>query len=275
MKVFTYILCVFFLFHIRQYSAAQDTTAQNCVRIMDADSLDYWSKKKSWLALKNPRKNCDPRCALDLLNESLYNGDTSFFKKELTFVVRNFGFQVTPYIIHEEFYPAISSGHLAGWFSEMSKKEYSSWKLSNPEAYYASEELYILFDYDQFLMKTSNVLFENSRTKIDSLFAEEFIDGEYQKIFDRFKNLCEELGEVPTNFNSGFMGGNIANLIIDHSLGNRELFNQRWDVLYPFWKKAFDKGHTDDWALWLYDEMSIFYIGCQRYNTHKDQKTCE
>lgn len=241
-----------------------------CDRIIMSDSSSYAESKNAWLSIKNHRQKVDPNCTLVLLGESLEHGDTAFFKREMKMLIRNFGYKMNNYTRYEGFYKDISNGRLTEWFAKTQEVEFERWKKNNPKAYLASEKLELLFQYDQSLIETSLAINDYLLTDERNAALQQFTNDEYKKVYDEFISLCVLLNEMPNNFNSGYMGGNIAHLIIDHSISDRILISERWEKIYPYWQTSYMNGHSDDWVLWLYDEASIELFGFQCYNTHKD-----
>lgn len=246
----------------------QNSTQDLCAEILTSDSMTYSQQKELFLSIKHRRKKADPVCTLSLLDYALQNNDTAFFKKEMKMLIRNFGYKLDNYSVYSGFYVDITTGKLSKWFEKTHKKEYSRWKSRNVNEYIASQKIEALFQSDQSLMRLSSELYPLLNAESERVFLEELINNEYELIFQNFLSLCSILNELPTNFNSGYLGGNIANLIIDHSISNKLLINKRMELILPYWQISYDKGEIDDYIFWLYDEASIQFFGYQCYNTH-------
>ncbi len=250
-------------------SFTQNETYSIYNRTIIRENVSYTEAKRAWLAVDNARERFDPVCTLDLLSQSLEQGDTIFFKEELSFLIEATAFELNERYAFEDFYDDLTIGNLKQWYDSTFSEKNSIWRIQNPIGVEVQERILQLLEIDQILLRAENAM-ANLELKASELsYIRGYFQTEYeQQVYKEFIALCKSIGEVPNNFNHGMMSSEISRLIIEHSLENdANDFKQKWSEIFPIWERQFIEGYFDTRLLKTFDLTSEIFTGKQYFGT--------
>jgi hypothetical protein len=250
-------------------SLAQNDTYTIYERMINNETVGYFEAKKAWQSVQNAREKFDPACTLDLLSQSLEQGDTAFFKEELSFLMEARGFELIERYSFEDFYDDLTSGSLKEWYSITFSEKNALWRLNNPLGAEVQTHIQHLFAIDQILIRAEAVMTNDELTPTEREYIRGYFQTEYeQQVYLPFISLCKEINQIPNNFSHGMMMSEISRLIIEHALENDATdFKRKWSEIFPIWERQFFSGFCDTSLLNTYDATSEIFNGKQYYGT--------
>lgn len=130
------ILTLFFLSFSFLTSFTQNETYSIYNRTIIRENVSYTEAKRAWLAVDNARERFDPVCTLDLLSQSLEQGDTIFFKEELSFLIEARGFELNERYAFEDYYDDLTIGNLKQWYDSTFSEKNPIWERQFIEGYF-------------------------------------------------------------------------------------------------------------------------------------------
>lgn len=251
------------------HALAQNETYSICEHRINSENVSYTEAKRAWLAVDNARERFDPVCTLDLLSQSLEQGDTIFFKEELSFLIEARGFELNQRYVFEDYYDDLTIGNLKQWYDSTFFENNSIWKLNNPVGAEVQARILQLFDVDQILLRAAHAVANLELTASELSYIRGYFQTEYeQQVYREFMALCKSIDQVPNNFNHGMMSSEISRLIIEHSLENdANDFKQKWSQIFPIWERQFMEGYFDTSLLKTFDLTSEIFTGKQYFGT--------
>lgn len=266
MQRITALLFIVFSF---LFSLAQNETYTTYERTINNEVVGYFEAKKAWQSVANAQEKFDPVCTLDLLSQSLEQGDTAFFKEELSFLVEARGFELNERFVFEDYYDDLTSGNLKQWYDSIFFEKNSIWKLNNPVGAEVQARILQLFDVDQILLRADHAVANLELTASELSYIRGYFQTEYeQQVYREFIALCKSIDQVPNNFNHGMMSSEISRLIIEHSLENdANDFKGKWNEIFPIWERQFMEGYFDTSILKTFDLTSENLTGKQYFGT--------
>lgn len=230
----------------------------------------------------------DPMYKLSFLEFSLVNKDIKYFKKEVSFLIKDYGYSynfldTVGESLNISINWAIRENGLTNWLAEASRKLHPKWVQKKPEVLSYSNKLDQLRIADQQIRKISFVLFPGiMKSTNDSIVIQSFY-----KIYDSLKssidleniialqNICINNNGLPTNYDSGFSVSKKVGLIITHNLKEGKNLKQTWERIFPYVEKAYLKGKISSLLLYNYDYYLNTHYGYQYYGFLEDVPVIE
>lgn len=234
---------------------------------------DYLKAKRIWIKMSR-KYTIDPIEELLFLSQSLQHDDARFFKKKITAVMKNYGWQYTtkdtlPESMNNVLLQEIKNHELIEWTCKKSKKHYAKWLTHHKEEFEINKKVNSIYDIDQRI--TSLTLYDSElddvkKAKVDSMIMS--MDWEH---VIQIAQLAKDHGIIPNNFDHGIGVYNKIQLILIHNLKTEDNFHKTWELLFPFLERAYLEGKISYTFFMLYDQWNATHFGVQYYGFMGDQ----
>ncbi|WP_395053897.1 hypothetical protein [Flavobacterium sp.] len=201
------------------------------------------------------------------LEFSYSHGDIKNFKKDLSILVENYGFQIIYMNNKENYYETITKGSLSFWFKKMYLKNHLNWLKQNFEKQYDLKKINELFLKDQIY---ANLYSDLKNTLIlDSLNQKKLDDIIINKNFENIKtlfNISNSRNKIPNSKNFAVIQNSYNTLFI-HNLNDN--IDKTWELFFPLFKKAYLNNEIDYTIFQNYDFYCYKKYGYQEFNSFK------
>jgi hypothetical protein len=240
---------------------------------------DYQKAKAIFIIYQN-KYNFDPSNICNFLDYSLKNNDIKFFKKEITNLIKNYGFSYSSEDtslskFESSFYEGIYENHLHLWLMKTSQKYYPIWLAKHPLAIEYEKLLASMMSNEQLArgltanlyLKFKNFEFadsnyqENYLFQIDSIHKAASIENIRKIAYAFYKNK-----KMITNFDH-YSFGNIAYFIVSNNLKGKTNLDETWSRLHYYFEQAYIDGYDSGKFFKTYDYYLNLYQGLQYYGT--------
>lgn len=249
---------------------------------------DYNLAKKKLLDYEKTMK-FDPVYKLSFLEFSLTNKDIMYFKKEISYLIKNHGYyyNFSDTIGESLSIPinwSIRENGLAPWVSKTCQKLYPKWVKKHTEDVRYLNKLDQLRTADQQIRKSSFTLFPSVLNHTSDSVVIKSFTRTYDSLICvidlenviAIKNIClKNGGNLPTNFDSGFSISKKISLIITHNLKKGKNLKKTWEYLYYYVEKAYLEGKISSLLLYEYDYYLNSHFGYQYYGFLEDVPVIE
>ena len=241
---------------------------------------DY-QKAKAIYEIYQKKYNFDPSYIYNFLDYSLKNKDLKFFKKEITSLIKNYGFSYSSEDtlkskFESSFYEGIYENQLHLWLMKTSQKYYPIWLKKHPLAIEYEKLLTSLMAKDQMIRGLTSLYYFPSlknkfidtnqytkyKSKIDSVYHYIDIENIRKIAYSCFKNNKKYI----SNFDH-FNFGNTVDFIVFHNLKERVYLDETWERLHTFFEQAYLDGYESGRFFHTYDYYLNKYRGVQYYGT--------
>ena len=241
--------------------------------------VNYVESKKIYIKYQQ-KGSYDPQYCLYFLKKSLVNNDIHFFKKEIIYLMKKYGYHYSFFdtlsFQESELDIEIKQLNLSKWLVKKSDKLYPKWIRSNStyiEMYaqmksaYSSDQLIrkISFDLHPLILegKTDSILQYIYLQNYDSLIN--YIDLKNVLIIKEWCHVNNDI--MLNNFDNGTEILRIVSLVITHNFKRKKNLIQTWELLYPFVENAYLIGKIPFDFFYYYDEALLKHYGYQYYGT--------
>src|SRR5690554_5192043 len=234
------LLYLFFLTSFTTIAQTQrDTLVSQIIYNLPKEKASYEKLKTDIKKLEDLEGKPNPEILYSSLDFMYKQNDLDYFKETLTLLTRNYGFNLTYATGYEIYYDAIIKGSLADWFKEMYIKNHSEWLSENLDKQIDIYKLNSLYNRGQtqrsFFSMIRNIkdLTDIQRKEIRTLEGIVFTNN-FEYLIDIYKKTVN----LPTG-NSFALIQKKHGIVETHAMQHEDTFENTWQVLYPFYKKAY------------------------------------
>lgn len=200
-----------------------------------------------------------------LLKQSFKNNDLKFFKQDLIFLIKYYGFNINYLKGNELYFDSILNGSLSKWFRKKYVKNHSKWLKNNLSKSIDIQNMHNLKVKDQVL---SNFVREfNLNKDFDSIQKNIFIqhtNNYYLKNIADLHFTANKYGFLPNSKNFALTYFSYETVLI-HNL--RENTDTTWDLFFPYFKKAYLNNEITNVVFSNYDFYHYSRYGTQVFNS--------
>ena len=240
---------------------------------------DY-QKAKTIYEIYQKKYSYDPSNICGFLDYSLKNKDLKFFKKEITSLIKNYGFSYSSEDtllskFENSFYEGVYDNHLHHWLMKTSKKYYPIWLKKHPLAIEYEKLLTSMMAKDQLALGLTAKLYlkfesfefadsnyqANYLFQIDSIHKAVNIDNIRKIAYAFYKNK-----KMITNFDH-YSFGNIVYYIVSNNLSGKTNLDETWSRLHTYFEQAYIDGYDSGRFFKTYDYYLNLFQGVQYYGT--------
>lgn len=237
---------------------------------------DKYDKVKEQVLSLEKKYGKEPDLRYNLLNQSYVNNDISFFKENLTDLVKSYGVQINYFNESEQYFNAITEGELASWFKEMYLKNHFIWMKNNFNKQRDISKINQIHHIDQlvygYLKKIRNSL------TLDSLNLDRLREIKEMFFLDNLQDLqslTKKINTYPTGKNYAVFQ-NTPGITEVHLLpSSTNIREEYWEFFLKFYKKAYLNNNMDYIIFKNYDYFYFLDTGFQKYGLIKPNKGLE
>jgi len=218
-----------------------------------------YNKVKNILSKLESKYGVEPELRYELLQKSFSN-DISSFKKEMIFLIKNYGVNILYFNGNENYYNAIIYGKLAKWFKRIYLKNHFVWMKKNFLKQLDLKLLNEIRDRDQIYTKYSDEIYD-SLQNLDSINKSILTQKRNKYLFSNLSdlhNFCQENENYPTAKNFAIIQNHFQ-VAMFHNYKSGSNFDKTWLLFYPYYKKAYLKNEMDYIVFKNYDNWSFIH----------------
>lgn len=250
-----YWLIIFF-FLLCNSAKSQNYAHLNDSLITEIVESNYDVAKQNYLDLRLKGKEY---CATGMLilNYSLLNGDTLFFKETLSGLIRNFGFYIDEQVKGYSFYDKVNNEKvLRNYYDSIYIANYPKWQADNLKNIRLREEILSILYWDQRFAGSTEYTQSGFQSKL---------------VLDNFERLLQITWQndsiIPSSENFGYPVSKAVNLIVWHALKSDP---ELWFRLEPFQYKSYNSGIAPNYITGYVDMAYYLKHGIQYFGTLSD-----
>lgn len=225
----------------------------------------------------------DPTNILAFLQYSLEKNDTSFFKKQIQKLIRDYGYNflysdtvLVSYESYDHFKHAIHEKGLSEWTVSAVKENLPIWVKNHPEniAFEGiKEKLYIKDQltrefFWQVREEGLSLAHEDSllHAKLRNKISEQFYANDLQNIYFIREVIKRNGNKLPTNFDCLYLS-NYIELVVFHNMKAFVNLKMTWQILHQYFEEAYLQGTIGMGFFSMYDKYLFESTGKQYYGT--------
>lgn len=269
MKKIILISLLLFIHHSVNAQTYRDTLTSKIIYNFPKEETNYQKLKADIKELEHLEEKPNPEILHNKLSIIYKFKDITYFKEVLTLLTRKYGFNISYSSGYENYYDAIINGDLAIWFKEMYIKNHSEWLSENLDKQIDIYRLNNLKEKDQLVHKAilgiQNIkgLTEEQKNELNR------IDGVYfNKNLETLVEVSNKIDNLPTG-NSIALIQNHYGIVETHAMQNPSTFENTWQVLLPYYKKAYLNKNISSLYFRNIDSHMYRYNGKQLFNLLK------
>ena len=225
-----------------------------------------YDKLKKNIAFIERRYGFETGLKRRLIEQSYLMNDIDFFKKQITILIREFGFNVGYMSENESYYNSIMQGDLSKWFKKTYLKNHTFWLKNNFEKQIDLRKINELNAIDKVLASTYVEVM--STPNLDSLqqskIKHNFNKSYFQNILEIHK-ISEKNKFLPNEKRYAVIQNSYNNVIIHNLIEN---LDATWNLLFPYFKKAYINNEIDNVIFQNYDFYCYLKHGYIEFNSY-------
>lgn len=247
----------------------RDSLTSQIIYNFPKDENAYQKLKSDLKSLEKLEEKSNPEILHSKLSSIYKFNDIDYFKEVLTLLTRKYGFNLSYASGYENYYDAIIQGDLAVWFKEMYIKNHSEWLGENLDKQIDIYRLNSLHEKDQIqrnffsMIRSVKDLTDNQLKEIRALEGITFTNN-----FETLIDITKEINNLPKG-NSFALIQNGYSIVELHIMQHENTFEKAWQILYPWYKKAYLKKDISSRYFRDIDSWMYKYNGKQLFNLLK------
>ncbi|TYA57281.1 hypothetical protein [Formosa maritima] len=220
---------------------------------------ESYLKTKTFILELEKKYGYEPELKYILLDKSFSNDDLDFFKKELSTLVKNYGFNIIYESESKSYYDAITVGELSEWFKKMYLENHFIWMENNFLKQIDLRKLNELKNHDQ-LINNYRLTIEKT-LELDSIQKNQSYDILHRAFFENLSTLysiTRKYDYYPTAKSFALIQNSFG-VVEYHNYQAKPNFEKTWILFYPFYKEAYLKNEIDYIEFKNYDNWSFIH----------------
>lgn len=213
----------------------------------------------------------DPREISEFIKHSLDAEDISFYKKQVRYLSRHYGFLLAyrdtidiAWLYPSSLTKKIHSKGLVDWTVKVTDKKYSKWASEHTHEIMLNQQLYSMDKKDQYMREMAN-----QSCKSDSIEYQQMVQyWDYENFLELLTIYQDNDSIIPNPFDNG-LDNPMGWLIIWHNLKNSKTIELTWTLLLPYIEKTYSSGKIGRHFFEVYDYWLNELFGEQYYGTLK------
>ncbi len=201
-----------------------------------------------------------------LLEHSFIQNDLNFFKEDLVFLIKNYGFNINYLKGSELYFDSILQGNLSKWFKRFYVKNYSKWLKNNLSKSIDIQKMHDMNVKDQVMVKFSREfdLNKDFDTIQKGLFLQHLYNYSFRNITD-LHFIAKKYGFLPNSKNFALTYFYYESVLVHNVRDNTDA---TWDLLFPYFKKAYLNNEIGNVVFQNYDFYHYLRYGTQVFNSY-------
>ncbi|RWX01598.1 hypothetical protein [Flavobacterium cerinum] len=203
-----------------------------------------------------------------ILEAAYVHNDITYFKAELTLLVKDHGFDVAYMSGDENYYSAIMKGALTKWFKEMYLKSHSEWLNNNFDKQIELRKLNAIHEKDQFVTSFAmNVLNVPGLDTAQKDAVKEHLAEYHYKTLLPVLDVVKTRNLLPNDKNFAVLQNNYDTALI-HNLQFKGNMDRVWEILFPVYKNAYMAYDITNVMFQNYDFYHYQHYGTQVFDSY-------
>ncbi len=278
MKNSIYLLLVFFTIIMKSQNQRDIFIKDSILPILNSSRIEG---RSDYILVKNRINSLEKKYGYEvflkkrLLDGSYINHDFSFFKKELSILVKKHGFNAIYMKGDEAYFNALMQGNLASWFKKMYIQNHMKWLENNFEKQIDLKQINEINVKDQAMARLGLELY--NLTKSDTLLNKEvkniIEDYNYENL-NTLLFISKKYNLLPNDKNFAVIQDSYNSAII-HSFQSKRYLDKVWYLLFPYYRIANLKYEETDVMFRNYDFYAYLNFGYQVFNSFRIQQIPE
>lgn len=268
---------IFFLCTAGSYAQnARDIFIKDSIHpVLNTDAINEkaaYLKVKKNIAVLEKQYGYETNLKRRLLEAAFTHNDLTFFKEEMTLLVRDHGLDAAYFRESESYYTAVMFGSLSQWFKKMYLTEHVVWLDKNFDKQTDLRKLNTMHAKDQaltaFAMSVLNV------RGLDSVQQEKIkmlLGGYHLKNFEPLLDIAQKRKMFPNENNFATLQNGYDTTMI-HNFQFPANMDNVWTALFPYIKKAYAQNEITDVIFRNYDFYHYQHYGSQVFDSYTYDK---